>query len=623
MDAEDFFAAPAYADREPSRPRAVNPATGKEQSWTRASNYAAELDSPFGLLKRNQRKLIEGLSQRPDLARLLLVGSVIDDKAKQDEIIAAAMAVAEADSAANNGTASHTALVRSWLGEPVPEEFHPLVKSFVRALKDNGLKPKAAEQRVLNLAFDSMGHFDWVFEEADGTEVIGDVKTGRLDVAKRKFAVQLAMYDGADFVLHKDGRIEPTPWKLSHTHAVLVHVDLEHNAVSIYRVDLHIGRHGAALAEQVRRWHKLDPLTPYVPPLAGTQQTNARQPELSGTVAQQVPTSTEQTNVVKNADGSTTIYQDSGSSYNGFESQEKYEAAAQKVGKTVPAGQTFTVLGPNHPVAETSAVIGSIEIDEPRPASAADALSQQPKLPDEQALIDEAVMAVGGAPSKPYDIDARFAELMTLEKAQLQSVLKNKHNWRDDAHNRRWLARAIIVLEQGWTDVRQIKNFAAAKDPECTWKLPDGTVKSEAEMGGTGTAQPMTVPEAAQAVAEVDRTVARRSIALEAIAGAKSVAALAAFHQDWTGRYGEAAWTDELAALAKARTADLDVLSHNGIRLRIDGATKPEDLANIWNDVTIGGSAPSKWDPFDHHAKSKLQQLREQQPPVAANPFGG
>lgn len=554
MDAEDFFAAPAYADREPSRPRAVNPVTGKEQSWTRASNYAAELDSPFGLLKRNQRKLVEGLSQRPDLARLLLVGSVIDDKTKQDEIIAAAMAVAEADSAANNGTAAHTALVRSWLGEPVPEEFHPLVKSFVRALKDNGLKPKAAEQRVLNLAFDSLGHFDWVFEEADGTEVIGDVKTGRLDAAKRKFAVQLAMYDGADFVLHKDGRVEPTPWRLSHTHAVLVHVDLEHNAVSIYRVDLHIGRHGAALAEQVRRWHKMDPLTPYVPPLAGSKPA--------------APLATAAPALIASPDAAA--------------ASSPYDHVAMKAA--------------THP-------LGGHVLDQSIPAAIA-AITEDDEEIDDHPGVTVNEHPIDQQPTKPYDVDARFAELMTLEKAQLQSILKNKHNWRDDAHNRRWLARAIIVLEQGWTVPKDIVKFAAAKD--------DGEP-----------AQPMTVPEAAQAVAEVDRTVARRSIALEAIAGAKSVAALAAFHQDWTGRYGEAAWTDELAALAKARTADLDVLAESAVRARIDAATKPEDLANIWNDVTIGGSAPSKWEPFDHHAKSKLQQLREQQPPVAANPFGG
>lgn len=595
MDAEDFFAAPAYADREPSRPRAVNPATGKEQSWTRASNYAAELDSPFGLLKRNQRKLIEGLSQRPDLARMLLVGSVIDDKAKQDEIINAAMAVAEADSAANNGTAAHTALVRSWLGEPVPEEFHPLVKSFVRALKDNGLKPKAAEQRVLNLAFDSLGHFDWVFEEADGTEVIGDVKTGRLDVAKRKFSVQLAMYDGADFVLHKDGRVEPTPWKLSHTHAVLVHVDLEHNAVSIYRVDLHIGRHGAALAEQVRRWHKMDPLTPYVPPLA-TGIRHHTQTATVGEDARQRSISQTGWDPVKHSDDTVSINAATGR----IEEIAAYEKNRDRALGHVTEAVDFdapdvAAAFDDHPgVTVNEHGQDGVTVNE-HPEIGGAGVPFEPQTPPAHPIDQQ--------PAKPYDIDARFAELMTLEKAQLQSILKNKHNWRDDAHNRRWLARAIIVLEQGWTVPKDIVKFAAAKD--------DGEP-----------AQPMTVPEAAQAVAEVDRTVARRSIALEAIAGAKSVAALAAFHQDWTGRYGEAAWTDELAALAKARTADLDVLSEAAVRARIDGATKPEDLANIWNDVTIGGSAPSKWEPFNEQAKAHLQKLREQQPPVAANPFG-
>lgn len=548
MDASEFFAKPEAATREASRPKAINPLTGKEQSWTRASNYAAELDSPFGLIKRNLRKLIFGLSVRNDLARMLLSGAVQEDQAKTDEVINAALATAEIDASANEGTAAHAALVRSWLGHEVAEEFHPLIASFAKALKAHGLTPKAAELKVMSLRFKSIGTFDWLMEEADGTEVIADVKTGRLDVAKLKFAVQCAMYDDADYVVHPDGTTDPMPWSLAHSHAVLIHIDLETNGVSIYRVDLHIGRHGAALAEQVRAWHKLDPLSPYVPPLTGKLKEEA-------------------------------------------DARNKLAAAGaitrEDVGlpSIAPRGQEVSV-----PAAE---VVGEIEVTEPRPTSAADVL-------DEAQPIDAAIEKAGGPP-----VDGRFDELMkSYDKAALQHQLKTRFQWMDSNHNRRWLARAIIALEDGVTPASAVVKYAAAKE--------DG-------------------PPPAPPVAPSQKTYDPAGLIVQAISQMKTVDGIRILHDRRVAEHGDQGWTDEMTEAARVRVAELDAQTDTGpsfaasVLRRIGVAVAQLDIKVIWDDVTLNGSDVERWtDEMQAAAEARMVEIRRASEAQAENrnPWG-
>lgn len=545
-----FFAAPSYGDgdREPARPKAVNPRTGKEQSWTRASTFAAALKNPHGIIRWKMRDLIMGLSQRPDLCRMLLAGTPIEDKAKADEIIAQAIGMMAPEAKANEGTAAHTALMRSWVhqDEPVEPEFAPLVQAFAAALREHGLTPKAAEQRVLNLAYNSMGSLDWVFEEADGAFVIGDVKTGKLDEAKREFSVQLSVYDGAEFVVHADGTVEPMPWRLAHTHAVLVHIDLEHgNAVSVYRVDLNIGRHGAGLAELNRGWAKLDPLTPYVRP-----------------------------------------------------------------------------VGQRAEVPEQNTVVGPIEVTEPRPASVADvtSLPEAASSPLDSAVPVSAATTV--AETSPAGED-RFEHWMKLDKAPLQMELK-KRGWTDDAHNRRWLARALVVIEQGWTDKAMIKKYASAKDdwsPQTGYTTP--APEQEPEIGGAGVPhEPTTPPAEPLTQGPSTETLAH------AIAGANSIGAIEALRSEIVERRGDQAWTEALVVQARNRAYELGELPISEAAARavfeqILHAPNQEALKNLWVRTTIGGSCPERWTrAMTDAGTQQLAAIAAALPTAPANPFG-
>lgn len=262
-DSDGFFGSRGGGDNA-SRPRAMNPVTGREQSWQRASNYAAPLDDPHGLIKWKLRELVKGISQRPDLARMLLTGAVIEDNAKADQVIEAAHAVAGLDVKANEGTATHAALSRSFLGHAVPDEYVPHVKAFAAELKRNGLTPVATEVRTLCVALGVIGHTDWIVKTADGRYLILDVKTGRISHAQ-KFSVQCVAYGASEYIDDGSGNWIPIPFEIDRTEAILAHVDPETGATSLYSIDLRLGMYGAVLAEKVRGWAKMDVLSPFVP----------------------------------------------------------------------------------------------------------------------------------------------------------------------------------------------------------------------------------------------------------------------------------------------------------------------------------------------------------------------
>lgn len=255
-----FFKAATRPEREPSRPKFVNPKTGEMQSWQRASNFAAPLDSGFGMVKHKTRQLVRGFNRRLDLARMLLTGAVIEDKI--DEVIETALTAVEDEAKANNGSAVHAALQLCDTGADVPEEYWPHARAYVAELKRYGLRPVAVEQRILNTRLDATGTFDRVYVTDSGRYLTGDIKSGSLKYP-HGYAVQCEVYAGGDYLVHPDGTTEPIPWAIDQNAALLVHVDPDTGATSIYEVPLHVARWGAALAEQVRAFQRTDVLLPY------------------------------------------------------------------------------------------------------------------------------------------------------------------------------------------------------------------------------------------------------------------------------------------------------------------------------------------------------------------------
>src|SRR5687768_15942069 len=248
-----FFNTSAPREKEPSRPRHINPRTGVEQSWQRASNFAAPLDNPFGLKRHHGRQIVRGMNIRNDLARMALTGAIVGEKV--DEVVTTALTAAEDEAKANNGSAVHAALELCDTGKDVPEEYWPHAHGYVAELKRWGLRPVAVEQSLLNTRLGAKGKTDRVYVTDSGRYLVGDIKTGSIR-HPHTMAVQCEVYAGSDFVIHPDGTIEPIPWKLDQDAALIIHVDPDTGASAVYEVPLRVARWGSALAEQVRAFQR-------------------------------------------------------------------------------------------------------------------------------------------------------------------------------------------------------------------------------------------------------------------------------------------------------------------------------------------------------------------------------
>lgn len=423
MDSDDFF------DQGGGRPDEVNgryrlpdPETGVERSWTRATTHAHLPEDSYALACWQLRQLLLGLRRRTDLLRL--VESWADDPGRDDldAVIEAAHQAAGSDKAANLGTAVHGVLQQvdrawpydgdgrlvnasrlvessSWLASlEVPEWANPYVRGYLEELARQGLRPvpSMTERRVIHTALGAAGTLDNVYEEADGGLVLGDKKTGRADRhTERAFAIQLAVYQGAEYMLDPDGGppVALRSLGLRRDYAVLVHVEPGSGACATYRVDLRRGRLGANLASDVREWRReRNLLLPYVPP-AGT----SAQPTEGGAPASAI-------------------------------SAHRHLAAVPSVPPAVtgepPFGPDVTDWpdpGNEHSANSTTAALGDLVVDNP--------------------VRD--VVKVNGAPMATVD------DLMKLSKAELQRVLRSLDPGATVAHQRKILAEKIVTLQGG------------------------------------------------------------------------------------------------------------------------------------------------------------------------------
>lgn len=251
---------------------APDPVTGRETRWTRVTTQAALLQGAFGLTRYQLRQLLLGLRQRPDLWDRL--AATVDPTATVlDEIITSAHGAAGTDAAAHRGTAVHEVLLARDLGQTYPPQFAQHVASYGAELARHGLTVIEAERLVLCRSVGTVGRRDRLYRESDGSVVVGDIKTtGHADLAAPDMAVQLGQYALAEYVWDDVARSwVPAPVGVRTDRAVIVLVDAETGATSVYRLDIEAGRRALNLSVQVREWRRAKGLLlPYVPPVTAT-----------------------------------------------------------------------------------------------------------------------------------------------------------------------------------------------------------------------------------------------------------------------------------------------------------------------------------------------------------------
>lgn len=569
-ESDQFFAQGAPApDRVNGRYTWADPATGEVRSWQTASNFAYPLIDQAGLQRWRHRQILIGLSQRPDLMAVL-AATVEHDNGTLDQMIETALQVAGTTKAANLGTAVHAALEAADQGLPYPDQFEPHVAAYRQALVDNGLTVLCCEARVINRPLGAAGKLDRIYQEADGSYVVGDVKTaGNLELGGHEHAVQTAVYTTSDYIRQGDEWVPMPPVRTDY--AVIVHVNRETGATAVYRVSLTIGRHGANLAEEIRGWRKSGPvLLPYVPPTEIAPTT-----EVQGATRDPFAQVTEQSGI---GTPFTRAAQPEIDQLNAANPNLGHGVSAAAQPEISGAGVPFPAVEPEMNGASN---VSSSALAFARPA-------------------DDSNRAPDLGPAGLTGVQHTFA-LRTAQDLLGQRITK--------AHVQEY-ARQVDPLGVG-KDLAHNKKVLVEMLGKAGKLAAAGSVSSPAQTG------PAPVMPAA-----ASDTATFRVLTMARIKQATTVGDLQLLNRTVVKERGDQAWTDEMTEAARLRVAELDQPVEPTILDRITACTETDQLADLWNDVTVGGSVMAHWTPeVDQASRIRLAELNNSRPPAPANPF--
>lgn len=230
------------------------------KSFTRATTGAKTLEDTYNLNQYNIRQVITGIHSKPELLdRFPEFGDYREQREALEEIAEDAQVAAGSYESREFGTALH-----AWLEfidgghgtlEDIPVLFRPKAEKYLETLAEWGLVvPEGAIERIVwHEATGFVGTFDRVYLLADGTPVIGDVKTSKdLKYSYLSISCQLATYADAALMLSADGKTwEPMP-ETDRKRAVVLWVPSDQTHAEMVPINLEIGRAALELAEQVR-----------------------------------------------------------------------------------------------------------------------------------------------------------------------------------------------------------------------------------------------------------------------------------------------------------------------------------------------------------------------------------
>ena len=191
------------------RPLIIPADDGKAIPYARASSYGDVLDDKTALSLWKQRQTALGLIERPDLQ--LAVSANRENKSALNQVCERALEHAGANNKAGIGTSLHALTETLDRGDDlgfVPQEYQADLDAYLEAT--NQFQMVLIERFVVNDQWKIAGTPDRVVRYK-GENYIFDLKTGSVDYAWPKIAVQLAVY--ADAVLYnpQDGSREAQP----------------------------------------------------------------------------------------------------------------------------------------------------------------------------------------------------------------------------------------------------------------------------------------------------------------------------------------------------------------------------------------------------------------------------
>lgn len=249
------------------------PDTGKTTGWTRASTVAKTLEDTLLLEAWAQRQVLVGVYRSETVRNRLerTIGNHLatggnpgrlakDLRNPLNDLVGHAQDAAESGRWAEFGTAVHawTEWVDGGYGplNSVPEMFWSWVAGHRRVMAQWCLTPdpRYIERTVICPDLGIAGTLDRLFWTAGNVLTLGDVKTSaRMDYSWMYFAVQLAIYHSAKYMLSLDGtQWEPMP-ELDTDTALVSHLPREDpDKSAIVPISMSFGREALAVSMLVR-----------------------------------------------------------------------------------------------------------------------------------------------------------------------------------------------------------------------------------------------------------------------------------------------------------------------------------------------------------------------------------
>lgn len=242
------------------------PSSGDPMSASRVSTMAKVLEDTFGLTQWQLRMLLLGLTNRPDIVGKAHGMDVKADSKILNALVAEAKKSAGASLKADMGTLRHKQCEEVDLGiktlEELPVDARADIGSYLAEMERHQVKvvPSMVERITYNSEFDTAGKFDRILQLPDGSYVIGDTKTGNVEMAALSIGVQLWLYAtgvNTSGVWSKVRREWDTSIKVREDIGVVMHMPVGQGKCELLVVDLKQGEIDARLSQKVKERRKV------------------------------------------------------------------------------------------------------------------------------------------------------------------------------------------------------------------------------------------------------------------------------------------------------------------------------------------------------------------------------
>lgn len=245
---------------------------GKNQRFSRPSNWGKDLDDENALVAWKINRAVEGVARDAALQARAMSLDPDGDREDWNQLREAAINAGRGSQAADIGTALHK-MTERWEQEP---EFDPgqpyngFLEAYEKGMAELGLISQRFEFQMVTEEYRAAGTADRLWELSrdlplptgemlpQGTLVIGDLKTGKnIDFSIPAYSVQMALYAQGEMYDVADDRFMPTP-EINQDWGIIAWMPSKADKpfCDFRWVDLRVGNYGAWLTQEVKDWRK-------------------------------------------------------------------------------------------------------------------------------------------------------------------------------------------------------------------------------------------------------------------------------------------------------------------------------------------------------------------------------